>query len=43
MYHDVAPREQREAVGFAGALAARYKLEPAPSRTHLDALARDAV
>jgi len=39
MYHDVAPLAQREAVGFPGALAARYKLEPAAFEAHLDALA----
>jgi peptidoglycan/xylan/chitin deacetylase (PgdA/CDA1 family) len=39
MYHDIAPRAQREAVGFPGPLAARYKLEPDPFEAHLDALA----
>ena len=39
MYHDVAPRAQREAVGFPGPLAARYKLEPDAFEAHLDALA----
>jgi peptidoglycan/xylan/chitin deacetylase (PgdA/CDA1 family) len=39
MYHDVVPRAQREAVGFPGPLAARYKLEPAAFAAHLDALA----
>jgi peptidoglycan/xylan/chitin deacetylase (PgdA/CDA1 family) len=39
MYHDVAPFAQREAVGFPGPLAARYKLEPAAFEAHLDALA----
>jgi peptidoglycan/xylan/chitin deacetylase (PgdA/CDA1 family) len=39
MYHDVAPLAQREAVGFPGPLAARYKLEPAAFEAHLDALA----
>ena len=39
MYHDIATREQRESVGFAGALAARYKLAPSAFEAHLDALA----
>ena len=39
MYHDIAPRDRREAVGFPGPLAARYKLEPAAFEAHLDALA----
>jgi peptidoglycan/xylan/chitin deacetylase (PgdA/CDA1 family) len=39
MYHDIAPRAQREDVGFPGPLAARYKLEPAAFEEHLDALA----
>jgi len=38
-YHDIAAREQREQVGFPGALAARYKLEPDAFEAHLDALA----
>jgi peptidoglycan/xylan/chitin deacetylase (PgdA/CDA1 family) len=38
-YHDIAPRAERDAVGFPGALAARYKLEPAAFEAHLDALA----
>lgn len=39
MYHDIAPLAQRDAVGFPGALAGRYKLEPEAFETHLDALA----
>ncbi len=39
MYHDIAPRAERDAVGFQGPLAARYKLEPAAFEAHLDALA----
>ncbi len=39
MYHDVATAAERESVGFAGALAARYKLEPATFEAHLDAVA----
>lgn len=39
MYHDIAPRAQRETVGFPGPLAARYKLDPAAFGAHLDALA----
>ncbi len=38
MYHDIAPATEREAVGFPGPLAARYKLEPAAFEAHLDAL-----
>ena len=38
MYHDIAERAGREVVGFPGALAARYKLEPAAFDAHLDAL-----
>lgn len=39
MYHDIAPRARRDAVGFPGALAGRYKLEPAAFEAHLEALA----
>jgi peptidoglycan/xylan/chitin deacetylase (PgdA/CDA1 family) len=39
MYHDIARATEREAVGFPGPLAARYKLEPAAFEAHLDALA----
>jgi peptidoglycan/xylan/chitin deacetylase (PgdA/CDA1 family) len=39
MYHDIAPRAEREAIGFPGPLAARYKLEPAAFEAHLDAVA----
>jgi peptidoglycan/xylan/chitin deacetylase (PgdA/CDA1 family) len=39
MYHDIATPAERERVGFPGALAARYKLEPAVFEAHLDALA----
>lgn len=39
MYHDIATPERREAVGFPGPLAARYKLEPKAFQAHLDALA----
>lgn len=38
MYHDIAPHDRRETVGFPGPLAARYKLEPAAFEAHLDAL-----
>lgn len=43
MYHDIAPRDQRESVGFPGSLAARYKLEPRVFGAHLDALAATGV
>jgi len=39
VYHDIAPREGRDEVGFPGPLAARYKLEPQDFEAHLDALA----
>jgi peptidoglycan/xylan/chitin deacetylase (PgdA/CDA1 family) len=39
MYHDIAVASERESVGFAGPLAARYKLEPTFFEAHLDALA----
>ncbi len=39
MYHDIATPSEREAIGFPGLLAARYKLEPAAFEAHLDALA----
>jgi peptidoglycan/xylan/chitin deacetylase (PgdA/CDA1 family) len=39
MYHDIAPRDQRDAAGFPGPLDARYKLEPEAFEAHLDALA----
>ncbi len=39
MYHDIAPREQRDAVGFPGPLAGRYKLEPDTFAAHLAAVA----
>jgi peptidoglycan/xylan/chitin deacetylase (PgdA/CDA1 family) len=39
MYHDIVSRAQREAVGFPGPLAARYKLDPGAFEAHLDALA----
>src|SRR5690242_15784837 len=42
-YHDIAPREERDAVGFAGDLAARYKLEPEAFEAHLDALAETGL
>lgn len=39
MYHDIAKPAEREAIGFPGPLAARYKLEPGAFEAHLDALA----
>ena len=38
MYHDVATPSDRETVGFPGALAGRYKLEPQAFEAHLAAL-----
>ena len=43
MYHDIAHREQRDAVGFPGPLAGRYKLEPDAFAAHLDALAATSL
>ena len=37
-YHDIAPHDRQEEVGFEGPLAARYKLEPGRFEEHLDAL-----
>jgi peptidoglycan/xylan/chitin deacetylase (PgdA/CDA1 family) len=42
-YHDVAPRSERDAVGFPGPLAGRYKLEPRDFEAHLDALLESGV
>jgi len=43
MYHDIAPPEERDSVGFPGPAAARYKLAPDAFRAHLDAVARTGV
>jgi peptidoglycan/xylan/chitin deacetylase (PgdA/CDA1 family) len=43
LYHDVVPPADRESVGFGGALAARYKLQPEVFRDHLQAIADAAV
>lgn len=39
LYHDIAPAKDRESVGYGGALAARYKLEPEAFNDHLRAIA----
>lgn len=39
LYHDLARRDDADAVGFPGPLAARYKLEPDRFEEHLDAIA----
>jgi peptidoglycan/xylan/chitin deacetylase (PgdA/CDA1 family) len=39
IYHDLAPAEHRESVGFPGPLAARYKLDPGDFDRHLAAIA----
>lgn len=39
MYHDIAPRAERESIGFPGPTANLYKLEPKDFEAHLDALA----
>lgn len=43
IYHDIAPADQREEIGFPGPLAARYKLDPASFDDHLDAIALSGV
>lgn len=43
IYHDVAANAEREAYGFPGARAARYKLDPLDFRAHLDAIAATGV
>jgi len=43
LYHDVASPADRDAVGFPGVAAARYKLEPAVFEAHLDAIAETGV
>jgi peptidoglycan/xylan/chitin deacetylase (PgdA/CDA1 family) len=39
IYHDITPPGRVDEVGFPGAVAARYKLDPERFRRHLDALA----
>jgi peptidoglycan/xylan/chitin deacetylase (PgdA/CDA1 family) len=39
IYHDLAPRDGRDSVGFPGPVAGRYKLDPADFERHLDAIA----
>jgi peptidoglycan/xylan/chitin deacetylase (PgdA/CDA1 family) len=39
IYHDLAPRDERDSVGFPGPVAGRYKLDPADFGRHLDAIA----
>ena len=39
IYHDLAPGPDRDSVGFPGAVAARYKLDPGDFDRHLDAIA----
>jgi peptidoglycan/xylan/chitin deacetylase (PgdA/CDA1 family) len=40
LYHDLTPQEEPDASGFAGALAARYKLQPELFAEHLRAIAQ---
>lgn len=42
-YHDVVPYAERDAVGFPGPLAARYKLDPGTFDAHLRALAETGL
>jgi peptidoglycan/xylan/chitin deacetylase (PgdA/CDA1 family) len=39
IYHDVARADERDAIGFPGPVAARYKLEPERFEAHLEAIA----
>src|SRR3954451_13662182 len=39
IYHDVTEPSRFDAIGFPGATAAAYKLEPAAFELHLDAIA----
>lgn len=39
IYHDLAPRDERDSVGFPGPVAGRYKLDPGDFDRHLDAIA----
>jgi peptidoglycan/xylan/chitin deacetylase (PgdA/CDA1 family) len=43
IYHDIAPRDDRDSVGFPGPVAGRYKLDPEDFERHLDAVAESGV
>jgi peptidoglycan/xylan/chitin deacetylase (PgdA/CDA1 family) len=43
LYHDVVEPDARDASGFPGPLAARYKLTPASFEEHLDAVAATGI
>jgi peptidoglycan/xylan/chitin deacetylase (PgdA/CDA1 family) len=43
LYHDIAPPSERDAVGFPGGPAGRYKLDPALFAAHLDAIEATGV
>jgi peptidoglycan/xylan/chitin deacetylase (PgdA/CDA1 family) len=43
LYHDVVPTDERDASGFPGALAARYKLDPGLFEAHVAAVAATGV
>jgi peptidoglycan/xylan/chitin deacetylase (PgdA/CDA1 family) len=43
LYHDIAPPSERDAVGFRGGPAGRYKLDPALFEAHLDAIEATGV
>jgi peptidoglycan/xylan/chitin deacetylase (PgdA/CDA1 family) len=43
IYHDVVARERRDSVGFQGAVAGAYKLEPSNFSAHLAAIADSGV
>jgi peptidoglycan/xylan/chitin deacetylase (PgdA/CDA1 family) len=38
IYHDIAAPAERDSVGFPGAVAGRYKLDPGDFEAHLDAI-----
>jgi peptidoglycan/xylan/chitin deacetylase (PgdA/CDA1 family) len=43
IYHDVAPRDARDSVGFPGPVSGRYKLDPDDFERHLDAVGASGV
>jgi peptidoglycan/xylan/chitin deacetylase (PgdA/CDA1 family) len=43
LYHDIAAPRERDAVGFPGVAAARYKLDPSLFEAHLDAIEETGV
>ncbi|HEV8250105.1 MAG TPA: polysaccharide deacetylase family protein [Gaiellaceae bacterium] len=43
LYHDVVPADERDASGFPGPLAARYKLDPGLFEAHLAAVSATGI